>query len=302
MSMLIKLSEPTDQAYGKPPEERSLAELLELGVVVLDKPPGPSSHEVSAWVRNLLGAGKAGHSGTLDPNVSGVLPIALNRATRVLGLLLREEKEYVGIIRFHRSVGRGEVERAFARFTGEIIQKPPLKSAVRRVPRKRKVYYFAPIELFPTHALFRARVEAGTYIRKLCFDVGKELGGAHLLELRRTRAGGLGEEMAVTLQSLADAAWLWRERGSEGPLRSIVLPVEKVVSLQRVLIRDSAVEAVCSGAPLHAPGVIGVDEGIEKGARVALFTQKGESSSQSRRRRRARRRSSAPKGERLRRR
>ncbi|MEM4389816.1 MAG: RNA-guided pseudouridylation complex pseudouridine synthase subunit Cbf5 [Candidatus Micrarchaeia archaeon] len=274
--MLQKISEPTDPAYGKPPEQRSMAELLELGVVVVDKPPGPSSHEVSVWVKNLLGARRTGHAGTLDPNVSGVLPVALNRATRVLGLLLKEEKEYVGIIRFHRRVSEQEVRQAFARFIGEIVQVPPVKSAVRRVPRKRKVYYLAVTELFPTEALFTARVEAGTYIRKLCHDIGKQLGGANLLELRRTRAGGLGEELAVALPTLADAAWLWKEKGDESALRSIVLPVEKVVTLPRMLIRDSAIEAVCSGAPLHVPGIVGVDENVVAGTRVALFSQKGE--------------------------
>jgi len=275
--LLEKNPEESSPDYGKPPEQRSVGELLDLGVVILDKPPGPSSHEATSWVRSILGAGKAGHAGTLDPQVSGVLPVALNRATRVLGLLLKNEKEYVGIIQFHRNTTEEEVRAAFKSFAGEITQTPPVKSAVKRVPRKRKVYYIDAVEIYDRQTLFKAVVEAGTYIRKLCFDMGKHIGGgANMLELRRTRSGNLAEDQAVTLHDLADALWLWREKNSESLLRKAVLPVEKTISLPRIFVRDSAIESICSGASLKVPGITRLDEGIEPGMRVAVLSGKGE--------------------------
>jgi len=275
--VLVKFEEGTDESFGKHPEERSVEELLETGVVLVDKPQGPSSHEVTSWVKKMLNASKAGHSGTLDPNVSGVLPVGLNRATRVMGLMLKGSKEYVGIIKFHKEVGEEEVVNMFQKFTGEVEQIPPVKSAVRRVLRKRKVYYLEALEFNGREVLFRVGCEAGTYIRKLCFDIGKELGcGANMLELRRTKVGRIEENQLSTLQEVKDAFWLWEERGEEREMRRVVHPVEKVVDLKRVWLRDSAVESICSGAALAAPGVAKVEEGINIGDTVALMSLKDE--------------------------
>ncbi|MEM3555364.1 MAG: RNA-guided pseudouridylation complex pseudouridine synthase subunit Cbf5 [Candidatus Micrarchaeia archaeon] len=275
--MLVKFEEETDESFGKRPEERSVEELVESGVVFIDKPQGPSSHEVTAWVRKMLNASKAGHSGTLDPNVSGVLPVGLNRATRVMGFMLKGSKEYVGIIKFHREVGEEEVVNMFRKFTGEVEQIPPVKSAVRRVLRKRKVYYLEALEFNGREVLFRVGCEAGTYIRKLCFDIGKELGcGANMLELRRTKVGGIEESQLSTLQEVKDAFWLWNEKGDEREMRRVIHPVEKALDLKKVWLRDSAVESVCSGAVLAAPGVAKVEEGIVAGDAVALMSLKDE--------------------------
>jgi H/ACA ribonucleoprotein complex subunit 4 len=257
--------------------ERSIEELIELGIVVIDKPCGPSSHEVSSWVRKILSARKTGHAGTLDPNVSGVLPVGVNSATKMMGFLLKSSKEYVGVIRFHKPVERSDVEKAFEAFTGEITQLPPVRSAVRRRERKRKVYYLQLLEDVGPEALFLVGCEAGTYVRKLCFDIGRFLGcGAHMLELRRTRAGTFDEKAAVTLQELSDAVWLWRERSDEKELRRCIHPVEDAVDVKRIWLRDSAVEAVCTGAQLALPGVARFEKGIQKGDKVALMTLKGE--------------------------
>lgn len=252
-------------------------ELLRFGVVVLDKPCGPSSHEVSAWVRKMLGLKKAGHSGTLDPNVSGVLVVGLEDATKAMGFLLRSTKEYVGIIRFHRDISERDAKKTFKKFTGEISQRPPVKSAVRRVVRKRKVYYLDAIETNGRDVLFAVGCDAGTYIRKLCSDIGEELGsGANMLELRRTKVGALSEGKAVTLQRLSDAYWLWKEKNDDSLLRKIVLPLEDVVDLKRIWLRDSAIESVCSGAQLAAPGVARLCADIKKGEGVVLLSLKGE--------------------------
>ena len=277
MGTIVKFEEETDERYGKRPEERSVAELMDTGVVIADKPQGPSSHEVTSWVRKMLYAAKAGHSGTLDPNVSGVLPIGLNRATRVMGSMLKGAKEYVGIVKFHCDIKEAAVQKVFQKFTGEVEQIPPVKSAVKRALRKRKVYYLKPLEFNGREVLFRVGCEAGTYIRKLCFDMGEELGcGANMLELRRTKAGKLEEGSASKLQEVKDAYWLWQEKGDEKELRRVVLNVEDALDLKKVWLRDSAVEAVCSGAVLAAPGVAKLEEGIIAGETVALMSLKDE--------------------------
>jgi len=275
--VVIRHDEETNPAFGKAPEKRSIEELLELGIAVVDKPCGPSSHEVSAWVRKILGARKTGHAGTLDPNVSGVLPVGINGATKVMGFLLKSSKEYVGIIRFHKHVERRDIEKAFESFTGEITQLPPVRSAVRRRERKRKVYYLQLLEQVGPEALFLVGCEAGTYVRKLCFDIGRFLGcGANMLELRRTRAGAFTEKAAVTLQELSDAMWLWREHADEKELRRCIHPVEDAVDVKKIWLRDSAVEAVCAGAQLALPGIARFEKGIQKGDTIALMTLKGE--------------------------
>jgi len=275
--ILTKVDEGTDEQCGKRPEERSVEELLETGVVPVDKPQGPSSHEVTSWVKKILHSAKAGHSGTLDPNVSGLLPVGLNRATRAMGFMLKSSKEYVGIVKFHCDVARKDVEMVFNRFSGEVEQLPPVKSAVRRVLRKRKVYYFEPLEFNGREVLFRVGCEAGTYIRKLCFDMGEELGrGANMLELRRTKVGGLGEGRASRLQGITDAYWLWKEKGDEREMRRVVLPIESALDLKKIWLRDSAVESICSGAVLAVPGIAKLDERITSGENVALMSLKNE--------------------------
>jgi len=273
----VKLEESTDEAFGSPPQKRPVGELLESGIVALDKPCGPSSHEVTSWVKRLTGARKAGHAGTLDPNVSGVLPVGINGAVKALGFLLCRRKEYAGIIAFHRRIAESDVRRGFAAFTGDISQLPPVRSAVRRRERKRKVYYLQLAQYVAPEALFLVGCEAGTYVRKLCFDMGSFLGcGANMLELRRTRAGAFGEAECVTLHELSDAMWLWKERGDERELRRCVRPVEDALLEKKVWLRDSAVDAVCNGARLGMPGIAKVEDGIEAGETVALMTQKEE--------------------------
>ena len=275
--ILTKYECETDGQYGKRPEQRSIEELLESGFALVDKPQGPSSHEVTSWVKKMLVTRKAGHSGTLDPNVSGLLPVGLNGATKAMGFMLKSSKEYVGIIKFHRNVGKDEVERVFHKFSGEIEQMPPVKSAVRRVLRKRKVYYLEPLEFNGREVLFRVGCEAGTYIRKLCFDMGEELKcGANMLELRRTRVGNLDENHASKLQDIKDAYWLWTEKGEEKEMRRVILPIENALGMHRIWLRDSTVESICSGAALAAPGIAKVEEGIAARDNIALMSLKDE--------------------------
>lgn len=262
--------------FGKPPSERTVPELLLRGVINLDKPPGPTSHQVAAWAKKMLGAKKVGHSGTLDPAVSGVLPLTIDKSCKIVSALLLSGKEYVGVMHVHKDVPEKKLRSTIADFVGEITQLPPIRSAVKRQKRKRMIYSFDIIEIDGRDVLFSTSVEAGTYIRKLCHDVGVKLGvGAHMSELRRTRAGPFLEEDSYTLQDLHDA-WLLYESGDEAPLRRIVLPVEEAVNfLPKILVKDSAVSALSHGAPM-GPGAVSKLEDFDKDATIAAFTLKGE--------------------------
>lgn len=276
-TMLRRCPYDSDRGFGKRPGERTIQELLACGVIALDKPPGPSSHQVAAWVRDMLEVEKAGQGGTLDPNVTGVLPVLLNAAAKAVPALLHGDKEYTGIMRLHRDVPEAKVRDIFAEFTGDIYQFPPVKSAVKRERRVRSVHELELLESQERDVLFRVRCESGTYIRTLCHDIGQVLGaGAHMQELRRTRAGPLGEREAVTLHFLKDAWEFWKE-GDDGELRRVLQPVEALLRhLPRIVIRDSAVDAVCHGADLAVPGVVEVEAAIAKGKYCCVYTAKGE--------------------------
>ncbi len=276
--MVVLDEEESDTTHGSDPRSRPVQALLEYGLVPLDKPRGPTSHEVVAWTRRLLGMEKAGHSGTLDPPVSGLLPIGLGQSTRALSLLLMFPKEYKGVMRIHSSVPRKELDRVRGEFTGEIFQRPPQRSSVSRQTRSRTIYELEVTESEGNLHLFRVLCQSGTYIRKLVYDMGEVLGvGATMVELRRTKVGPLTEEKGlVTLHQLNDAVFRLKE-GDEGPLRKAVVPIEESLGdIPKVVMRDSAVDAVCHGARLGLPGVLAVSEGVKKDDAVALLSAKRE--------------------------
>ncbi|VVB73195.1 putative tRNA pseudouridine synthase B [uncultured archaeon] len=270
----------TDERYGKRPAQRSMDELLACGFVVVDKPCGPSSHQTSDMVKSLVGASKAGHLGTLDPNVSGVLPVLLGRAPRAASFLMSEDKVYVGIMQFQADIGEKAIRSAFGKFVGEIEQLPPVRSAVARRLRKRTIHSLEILEIHGRDVLFRSHVEAGTYIRKLAHDIGRTTGkGAHLVELRRTAVGRIPEQSSANLHSISEAAWLWKEKKDDSALRRIVFPLERtidVIGMGRVRVIDSAVDPVCSGAQLMAPGISSAESTIKDGDTVAVMTLKDE--------------------------
>ncbi|MFO7676789.1 MAG: RNA-guided pseudouridylation complex pseudouridine synthase subunit Cbf5 [Thermoplasmatota archaeon] len=275
---VIKISAKTNPHYGKSPQERTVAELLQNGCIILDKTSGPTSHQIVHWVKEILEIDKAGHGGTLDPAVTGVLPIALGDATRALQVLLLSGKEYVGIMKLHKQVDSKKIESVCHSFIGEISQVPPLRSAVKRVRRKREIYYFEILQIKDTEVLFRVGCEAGTYIRTLCVSIGKKLGcGAHLAELRRTRVGSITEESCVTLHDVKDAYIFWKKDGDESYIRNHILPMERLLDhIPKIVIRDSAVDALCHGANLAIPGIVEIDTEIKKDDLVAVMSLKGE--------------------------
>ncbi len=209
--------------------------------------------------------------------MSGVLAIALENATKLMPILLSSKKEYVALMNIHKELPEERIRKVCEEFVGKIMQTPPKKSAVARKERQREIYYLQILEISGRDILMRVGCEAGTYIRKLCSDIGKKLGvGAHMQELRRTRAGVFAEEQAVSLQDLKDAYEFWKA-GNDEPLRNIVFPAERAAdNIKNVVIKDSSVHNVASGAPVYANGLSRIEEGIEKGELVGIFSLKGE--------------------------
>jgi H/ACA ribonucleoprotein complex subunit 4 len=275
---LVRIQADTDPKYGKRPQDRSVAELLAAGVVPLDKPAGPTSHQVAAWLRDALKVEDVGHGGTLDPKVTGALPVTVNGAVKAVSALLSAGKEYVAVLRLHEDRDEGAVKRAAAGFVGKVSQTPPVRSAVARRPRIRRIYYLDVLEVSGRDVLFRVGCQAGTYVRNLCVDLAKAMGTkGHMQELRRTRTGLFTEDDLVTLHDCVDARVFWETERDESAIRAVVRPVEDVTAhLNAIVLRDSAVDAVCHGAPLACIGVAQLDAGIEAGETLALLTLKGE--------------------------
>lgn len=242
-----------------PPDERNVESLLEFGVVNLDKPAGPTAHQVSAWVRDQAAVDRAAHAGTLDPKVTGCLPVLTGDATRLAAALVGP-KAYVAVLQLHADPP-ADLEAVLAEFEGPIHQKPPRKSAVSRRLRVREIHRLEPLEVDGRRVLLHIECEAGTYVRKLCHDLGLALGtGGHMGDLRRTAAEPFDDADLVTLHDLTDALAEWRERGDEAPIRAVVQPGERaLVHLPTVTIAPSAAEEVANGAPVYAPGVIEVE-------------------------------------------
>ncbi len=245
------------------------------GIIVVDKPKGPSSHEVAAWVGKMLGC-QVGHAGTLDPQVSGVLLVMLGNAVRLAPLLLQHDKEYVCLMRLHKDVDRERILKLAEEFTGRLYQRPPRKSAVKRALRIREIRKLGILDTDRRLILFRVECDAGTYIRSLCHHMGLAAGaGAHMQELRRTRSGVFGEERMYTLHDVQDAA-VAAKAGDPSALHAMILSVDAAVpDLPTVVIRDAAIDAVCRGAQLAGVGVIGMKE-FRQGDTVAVLSQKNE--------------------------
>ncbi|MEO9276227.1 MAG: RNA-guided pseudouridylation complex pseudouridine synthase subunit Cbf5 [Nitrososphaera sp.] len=269
----------TNDEYGTYYDKRSMEQLLDYGFILLDKPNGPTSHETVAWVKKILQVSKAGHSGTLDPQVSGILPIGFGEATKALIVLLLGPKEYHALGRLHTLISKEKLDNVLKLLTGKIYQKPPQRSAVSRQTRIRHVYEIDVVEQKERLLLLRILCEAGTYVRKIFYDMGEILGpGATMIELRRTRVGQFNEDSnLVKMHDLVDAYALWKEKGDDSKLKRFIMPIEYALSeIKSVVIRDSAVDALCHGAQLAIPGILEISHGLKRGDLVAIYTQKGE--------------------------
>jgi H/ACA ribonucleoprotein complex subunit 4 len=277
-NILVKRETQTTDKYGCRPEERPIETHIQMGIINIDKTKGPTSHQVSAYVQKILGVKKGGHSGTLDPKVTGVLPVAIEKATRIVQALLIAGKEYICIMHLHKEVDESSIRKTMGEFVGKITQLPPVKSAVKRQWRERSVYYIEILDIQGQDVLFRIGCQAGTYIRKICHDIGQSMGcGAHMAELRRSKAGPFNESTLVTLHDLTDAYWFYKNEGNDKFLRHVIQPVENAVEhMPKIWIVDTAVDAICHGASLAIPGIAQLEEGIEPDQGVAIMSLKNE--------------------------
>ncbi|KAK3377794.1 centromere/microtubule binding protein cbf5-like protein [Podospora didyma] len=280
----IRTGHFTPIPHGCSPEKRDIKSYVSSGVINLDKPSNPSSHEVVAWMKRMLRVEKTGHSGTLDPKVTGCLIVCIDRATRLVKAQQGAGKEYVCCIRFHDAIEGGEAAfaQALETLTGALFQRPPLISAVKRQLRIRTIHESKLIEFDNDRHLgvFWVSCEAGTYIRTLCVHLGLLLGvGAHMQELRRVRSGVMaeGDGNMVTLHDVLDAQYQYDNGGDEAPLRKVIQPLESLLcTYKRVVVKDSAVNAICYGAKLMLPGLLRYEAGISAHEEVVLMTTKGE--------------------------
>eukprot|EP00798_Chlamydomonas_sp_ICE-L_P011138 gene11138-18758_t len=265
----IRTGHYTPIPAGSTPLKRALKEYMSYGVINLDKPANPSSHEVVAWIKRMLRVEKTGHSGTLDPKVTGNLIVCIDRATRLVKAQQSAGKEYVCIQRFHSKVegGTAKVAKALELLTGALFQRPPLISAVKRQLRIRTIYKSKLFEYDEDRnlAVFWISCEAGTYVRTLC-------------ELRRCRSGIMGEkDNMVSMHDVLDAQWQYDNFKDETYLRRVIMPLETLLTnFKRVVVKDSAVNAICYGAKLMIPGLLRFESGIEVDEELVLITTKGE--------------------------
>lgn len=268
---------------GYSPLKRPLHEYIRYGCINLDKPSNPSSHEVVSWVKRILKCEKTGHSGTLDPKVTGCLIVCIDRATRLVKSQQGAGKEYVAIIRLNKAIeGEKKLLRAIETLTGALFQRPPAEGcAVKRVLRIRNVYKSKLFEYDDERHLgvFWVSCEAGTYIRTLCVHLGLLLGtGGKMEELRRVRSGAMAEDKhLVTMHDVLDAQYAYDTTKDESYLRRVIKPLELLlVGHKRLVVKDSAVNAVCYGAKLMTPGLLRFEAGIEVGEQIVIMSTKGE--------------------------
>ncbi|PVV02556.1 hypothetical protein BB560_002987 [Smittium megazygosporum] len=278
----VRTGHYTPIPLGSTPLKRDIVNYIRYGVINLDKPSNPSSHEVVAWIKKILRVEKTGHSGTLDPKVTGCLIVCIDRATRLVKSQQSAGKEYVCILRLHDKVqSELEVKRSIETLTGALFQRPPLISAVKRQLRVRTIYKSDLIEFDEKKnlAVFWVSCEAGTYMRTLCVHLGLLLGvGGHMQELRRVRSGALSEnDNMVTMHDVLDAQWQYDNTRDESYLRRAIRPLEwLLVNYKRIVVKDSAVNAICYGAKMMIPGLLRFENDIEVGEEVVLMTTKGE--------------------------
>jgi len=278
----VRTNHYTPLPFGASPLKRDITNYIKSGFINLDKPANPSSHEVVAWLKRILRVDKTGHSGTLDPKVTGCLIVCIDRATRLVKSQQSAGKEYVAIYRLHESVDKKRVQQELERLKGALFQRPPLISAVKRQLRVRTVYESKLIEHDETRNLgiFWVSCEAGSYIRTMCVHLGLLLGtGAQMQELRRVRSGIQDETDCglATLHDVLDAQWLYDNHKDESYLRRVIKPLEALLTNhKRIIMKDSAVNAVCYGAKIMLPGVLRYDDGIELNQEIVVITTKGE--------------------------
>lgn len=245
------------------------------GFVIIDKPKGPTSHQIDHWVRDILGVEKVGHIGTLDPNASGVLVMAIGKAVKLIDVAHEDTKEYICAMRIHADIPEERIKEVMKEFETEVYQIPPMKSAVLREVRSRRIYELEFIELDRKIVLFRARTDSGTYIRTLCVDMGYVMGtGAQMSDLRRTSTSVFNEKThMVTLQELKDAVSL-KQEGDDRAFREIFLPMNYLFrDTAKIIVKKSAIENIAHGSDLYPGGIKSIIGSPTIGDRVCVLSE-----------------------------
>ena len=280
MSGTIVLDESavTDDAIGTYPDQKTIEQRLESGFFLLDKGAGPTSHQVAAWVRDMLGLPRLGHGGTLDPFATGVLPLMSGKAMRLTKQILEQNKTYIAVFQFKNEINGEDLEEVMHKLTGRIYNVPPEISAVRVQVRTRKIHDFSLLDQHEKRIVARIRCEAGTYIRTMARDMGLLLDqSVELKELRREDSGSFSLDDCVQLHEIADAVWLWKECNEGEALLRMLHPTEKLLAgLPRIIVKDSAVAALAHGAPLLRPGLVSIPDDLTPGQNVLVTSIKGE--------------------------
>ncbi len=273
-----KISSSTSAPYGTPPSMRSVQDLLKSGVIIVNKQAGPSSHQVAAWLRDSFELEATGHGGTLDPNVTGVLPVSIGRASKVIKVLQESSKEYICNLKLSKNPGRKELDKVFAKFVGPIYQIPPFQAAVKRELRIRRIYDLEILEHSSKSVLFRVECEGGTYIRNLCDDIGSILGmKGEMEQLIRTKSGPFNLEDSFSLIEAHDTYQDWKSSSNDELMKKLLRPLEDMlVNLPKIEVKDSAVDAICHGADLAIPGISAVSNELRRGQLVSLLSGQGE--------------------------
>ena len=268
----------TDDAIGAYPDQKTIEQRLESGFFLLDKGAGPTSHQVAAWVRDMLGLPRLGHGGTLDPFATGVLPLMSGKAMRLTKQILEHDKTYIAVFQFKNEIEQDALNAVMEQLTGRIYNVPPEISAVRVQVRTRKVHDFTLLDQSAKRIVARIRCEAGTYIRTMARDMGLFLDQpVELKELRREDSGRFTLDDCVQLHDIADAIWLWKECNEGEALLRMLHPTEKLLAgLPRIVVKDSAVAALAHGAPLLRPGIVSIPSNLSSGQNVLVTSLKGE--------------------------
>ena len=270
----------TNEKYGCRPNERSITELLDSGIILINKPSGPTSHQLTAWARNLLGLNRLGHGGTLDPFATGLLTLLCGKATKITNIVLNSNKSYVAVVRFENPVSKDDLTELLNSLNGDIYNVPPKESAVKVQVRARSIYSMNLLDLDDSGkvAIINLSCNAGTYVRTLTKDIGLLLGNnCDLIELHRDMTGNFDESMACTMHQLTDAVFLWQNQGDDRGLKCLMSPIEIILNkLPKIYVKDGAVSAVSHGAPLAKPGIVRAAKGIKKGDSVIILSLKEE--------------------------
>jgi H/ACA ribonucleoprotein complex subunit 4 len=221
-------------------KQKSIQDLLEFSILNIDKPSGPTSFDISHHIMKRLNLKKTCHFGTLDPLVTGVLPIGLSRACKLSEYFLKKDKTYTGVMNIHKDISEEQLKKEIKSFLGKIKQTPPKRSSVLRKERERTIYEFEILEKNKRDVLFKVRCEAGTYIRKLCHDLGEKIRGAHMTQLRRIQAGIFSDKdkTFVSLSEFENAVQKYQNK-DESELRRILIPGEIICNfLPKVQIKN----------------------------------------------------------------